>query len=146
MLRMESWATMNVGRASRAGRTFPAQPSSARAARQFVAEELTAHGAARSVIDDFTLAVSEVVSNTVAHSDDTEVEVCIDTTDPLWWHIEVLTHSPLPRRLRDPDVWSLAPASSPSGRGLGIVRSVMDEVSVLDAGSIVAMRRRRATP
>lgn len=135
---------MNVGRTTRQRRSFAAHPSTARAARAFVTEQLSAQGATAEVVDDFALAVSEVVSNAVAHSDDAEVVVVIDTSDQGWWHIEVASHSPLPHRLRDPSGWTVAPAVAASGRGLGIVRSLMDEVSVLDAGSIVAMRRRRA--
>ncbi len=136
---------MDVGRTTRQRGSFPAQPSTARAARAFVAEHLSAQGATAAVVDDFALAVSEVVSNAIAHADDTEVVVVIDTSDHEWWQVDVVSHSPLPSRLRDPNGWTVAPASAASGRGLGIVRSLMDEVSVLDAGSIVAMRRRRAS-
>lgn len=135
---------MNVDRTSRERRSFPVQPSTARAARTFVGEHLTAHGAAASVVDDFMLAISELVSNSVVHTDDAAVVVVIDTTDLQWWQIEVAGHTPLPPVLRDPEEWAVASAAAPSGRGLGIIRRVMDEVAVHESGCIVMLRRRRA--
>ena len=134
---------MNVGQTSRPRRSFPAQASAPRAARAFVAERLSAEGATPTVVDDFTLAVSEVVTNAVTHGDDFEVIVVVDTSDAQWWHIEVVNGSPLPAHLQDAANWKVAPAPAPSGRGLGIVRTLMDEVAVLDAGRGLALRRRR---
>jgi anti-sigma regulatory factor (Ser/Thr protein kinase) len=128
-------------------RTFDAIPSSARAARQFAIELLSRHGASPGVIGDCSLVVSELVTNAIEHSDGTPVEVIFGVRDPEWWELEIVGGpSAAAKHLQAPELWTIAGAHDVSGRGLGIVRRLMDNV-VTDTSAdrvSVSCRRRRS--
>jgi anti-sigma regulatory factor (Ser/Thr protein kinase) len=135
-----------TGIIDREQRTFDAEPTSAHGARQFVAELLEQHGASTESVADCVLVASELVSNVLEHSDGTPFEIALDTTDPQWWAVEVTSAAMnLSRSLLDPDTWTVAAAEQVSGRGLGIVRRLMDDVitDVTDGRLTVRCRRRR---
>ena len=125
-------------------RAFDAVAESPRAARQFATTVLTASEAPTSVIRDFTLVVSELVTNFVEHSVGGPVEVVVGVGDPEWWEVEVIGGAGVDsKRVPEPNTWKLAPAERISGRGLGIVRQLMDDV-VIDIGQEqVRVRCRR---
>jgi len=130
-------------------RSFLAVPSSARAARQFVAEQLLGFGADQSTIEDSVLVVSELVSNIVEHGDGSGLMVGIEAADPRWWLIEVSGSSAAaPRLVLHPEEWSVAAADEISGRGLGIVRRLVDDVTtqVTKGQLVVRCRIRRPDP
>jgi anti-sigma regulatory factor (Ser/Thr protein kinase) len=114
---------------ARQQRTFDAVPTSARAARQFVSDLLRQHDATAAAVEDCTLVVSELVSNIIEHGDGSGFVILLDVTDPAWWEIEVTGGAAdVPQLLLEPDTWTVARADDISGRGLGIVRRLMDHV------------------
>ena len=128
-------------------RAFDAVPASARAARQFVTDLLRLDGAPAAVISDCSLVVSELVTNVIEHGGGARLEVALDLADPQWWRLEVIGTAPIaPTQLRAPETWTLAGANEVSGRGLGIVRQLMDDVviSAADDRVTVTCRRRRS--
>ena len=124
---------MNASAVDRVQETFEAVPASARAARQFVSHTLRAHGAADNVISDYALVVSELATNIIEHGDGSNLVIFLDVADPDWWGMEVVGGaSTASSRILEPSSWTVAAVDEPSGRGLGIVRHLMDEI-VLDA-------------
>lgn len=137
------------GAIERKQRSFESVATSARAARQFVAEQLRGYGAPTAIIDDCVLVVSELVSNIVEHGDGSDLVVSLDVTDPDWWHIEVTGPSAAaPQLVLHPEDWSIAHTDEVSGRGLGIVRRLMDHVTThVSRGQLVVhCRIQRSEP
>lgn len=128
-------------------RTFDPVPTSAKAARQFVGDLLRRHGASESTTDDCVLVVSELVSNFIEHGNGSGLVVGVDVTDPQWWHIEVASDSSAaPQLVLRPDTWTIARVDEVSGRGLGIIRRLMDDVvtEVSDGQLTIRCRVRRS--
>lgn len=122
---------------------FRASTDSPRAARQFVVSVLS-RSAPAQVTRDLTLVVSELVTNFVEHSGGPAVEVAFVLADPHWWQVEVIGGTGLAsKRVPEPETWTLAAAEEISGRGLGIVRQLMDHVVIDVADDRVSVRCRR---
>ena len=135
---------MNGNALDREWRTFDAVPSSARAARQFVTALLQDRGAPVGVVGDFSLVVSELVTNVIEHSNGFEVDIIVDVDDPDWWVLEVVGGAPAaPKRMLAPEMWTVANAHEVSGRGLGIVRQLMDDVVTDVSPDRISVRCRR---
>jgi anti-sigma regulatory factor (Ser/Thr protein kinase) len=137
----------NASALDREQKTFEAVPTSARAARLFAADTLLAHGASPRVAKDFALIVSELTTNIIEHGDGSTLVIFLDVADPDWWEVEVVGGATTPpEKLLQPDTWSVAGAEEPSGRGLGIVRHLVDEVATRtnDGQVSIRCRRRRA--
>jgi anti-sigma regulatory factor (Ser/Thr protein kinase) len=145
--RHEHRPDMNPNALDREQQRFAAIPTSARAARQFVATTLRRHGAPTKVISDYALVVSELVTNIIEHGDGSSMVISLDMADPDWWEVEVVGGSTAsPGTLLQPDTWTVASADKASGRGLGIVRHLMDDiVTKTDAGQVRIRCRRRRT-
>lgn len=138
---------MNVGAIDREQRTFEAVPTSARAARQFVIEILRQHGATTTVIGDYALVVSELATNIIEHGGGSRLVICVDVADSEWWEVEVVGGTSATfNQVLQPDTWTVAGAEQTSGRGLGIVRHLMDHVATdtTDGQVSIRCRRRRA--
>ncbi|MDP9464333.1 MAG: ATP-binding protein [Actinomycetota bacterium] len=138
---------MNVGAIDRVQRTFDAVPKSARAARQFVTEILRGHRAPTSMISDYELVVSELATNIIEHGNGSHLVISVNVADPEWWEVEVVGGtSAAPHQVFHPDTWTVAGAAQASGRGLGIVRHLMDHVAAdtTDGQISIRCRRRRA--
>ena len=140
---------MDGSAVDRQRRTFAAAPASARAARQFVAELLHAHGASTGIIGDYALVVSELVTNVIEHTAGPDVEIIVNVAEPGWWEIDVVGGPPMaPKQMLAPELWTIAAAHEASGRGLGIVRQLMDDVVTdvaVDRVSVRCRRRRSAS-
>lgn len=137
---------MNTNAVDREQHAFEAIPASARAARNFVTDTLRQYDATGKVISDYALAVSELVTNVIEHGDGSSLTILVDVADPDWWEVEVVGGaSGVPAKLMNPSTWTVAGAGETSGRGLGIVRHVMDHVesSVGDGHVSIRCRRRR---
>ena len=134
---------MNAHAIDRVQQTFEAVPTSARAARQFVSNTLRAHGAAKNVITDYALVVSELTTNIIEHGDGSDLVIFLDVADPEWWGMEVVGGASPASRVLDPSSWMVAAADEPSGRGLGIVRHLMDEIVTDTADGQLSVRCRR---
>lgn len=139
---------MNNAVADRHEQAFAATAGSARLARVFVRDSLRSHGVGASIIGDFQLVVSELTANAIEHGNGSDVVVLVDLADPAWWAISVgggVDGSV--KHLLDPELWTVASSHLGSGRGLGIVRHLMDRVDVsLDEGClrIRCLLRRRS--
>ena len=136
---------MNAGAIEREQRTLESVPTSARAARQFVTDLLHQNGASTKAVDDCALVVSELVTNIVEHGDGSRFVIFVDVADPAWWEIEVIGGAAdAPQLVLEPETWTVARAQEVSGRGLGIVRHLMDDVTVDIAGGQLSVRCRRS--
>ncbi len=138
---------MNTSAVDREQKSFEAVPTSARAARQFVTDTLRAHGAAPDLTRDYVLVVSELATNIIEHGDGSHLIIYLDVADNEWWEVEIVGGSSTPPpQLLDPDTWVVAAADDGSGRGLGIVRHLMDDISIAsnDGQLSIRCRRRRA--
>jgi anti-sigma regulatory factor (Ser/Thr protein kinase) len=137
-------ADMNASELDREQKSFDAIPASARAARRFVADTLRMHDASPKVISDYALVVSELVSNIIEHGDGSNMIISLDVADPEWWEVEVVGgSSSAPGNLRRPDTWTVAGSEEASGRGLGIVRHLMDNVAAGTRNGQLSIRCRR---
>jgi anti-sigma regulatory factor (Ser/Thr protein kinase) len=138
---------MNVGAIDRDQRTFDAVPTSARSARQFVTATLGENGATATAMGDFALVVSELATNIIEHGNGPQLTVWVDVSDPGWWGVEVVGSASSTRtKLSSPDTWTVAGAEEISGRGLGIVHHLMDDIATdtTDGQVSVRCRQRRA--
>lgn len=126
-------------------RSYPSSAPSARAARDFVVEELRRKEASERAVSDFELIVSELVTNSVQYGSGAEIVVGIDAVTDGWYTVSISSgvDSALPPL--DPSSWTVADAEQRSGRGLGIVRSLADDLSVAvnDGRLVIVCRRRR---
>ena len=135
---------MNSSAVDREQRTFEAVPTSAGAARRFVGETLREHGAESPVISDFALVVSELATNIIEHGDGASLTIYVDVSDSACWELEVVGgRCPPDSRVLRPETWVVAAADDPSGRGLGIVRHLMDDISATSTNDEVSIRCRQ---
>ena len=110
------------------------------AARRFVAERLD--GAAdRRVVDDLRLAASELVTNAVEHGENDRVVVELGVNPDLV-SLSVTSRSPHDDVAPVSD-WTVANAGEITGRGLGIVRTLADDISVSRGGGMLTIRLER---
>lgn len=140
---------MGADRSTHHRRSFDAVPFAASAARSFVATTLRDAAVPAPTVDDFKLAISELVSNIVEHGAGGGFDVCIDLTHPDDWRVGIeCAAADVGPRPPDPVAWTLAGPDELSGRGLGIVRALMDEVDVHTAAGRLTINcsvRRRPT-
>jgi serine/threonine-protein kinase RsbW len=121
----------------------PARASSVGRARRAVATFLAANAVPSVVVDDLELVVSELVTNAVIHPAATDHPVRVSVRVGSDVQLDVAHHgssSVLP----PVEMWQLAPPTERSGRGLGIVRRLCDDVHVSQDGpwAVVACGRR----
>jgi len=125
--------------------TFPSVSFSARQARRFVRAELSQLAGAEAVVDDLDLVVSELVANAIQHGDGSNIVVSVDGRSAIWFAVAVSNGVATSRPPMDPTTWAVAATDQPSGRGLGIVRRLAEEIDVAESdGNLhVTCRRRR---
>jgi len=135
---------MNSEQVARQSRSFDAVPFAASEARSFVAVALRDAGASSRVIDDFRLVVSELVANIVEYGDGTGFDVYVESgaTGPWVLGIECAV-SAAGVSLPNPEAWAVADPDEASGRGLGIVRALMDDVTLAAVEGRLAIRCSR---
>jgi anti-sigma regulatory factor (Ser/Thr protein kinase) len=102
---------------------LPFDLSSARTARRMFASELLDHGLTRSVVDDATLVLSELVANALEHGAPNsrgmlDVSWCVEDE-----HLRISVHDGGPRTLLSPQEFSDV---NLRGRGLVIVDHLCD--------------------
>lgn len=138
------FAAMSIRAAEHEQRTFAAIPESARAARAFVGESLRQQTAPKSLILDYQLVISELITNTIEYGDGSRITVFCDFSDHQWWEIGVVgTTSISESRMKQPELWAVAGRENTSGRGLGIVRQLMDDIIADTTDDRVSVRCRR---
>ncbi len=106
--------------------TVPADTAMVASLRERVGATARAAGADDAVVGDLKLAVSELATNVVQHSDAASVSVSL-RHEPGRWVLDVDEADGL--ESLDP---SLPTAVALSGRGLIIVQAVMDEVEIVE--------------
>lgn len=135
---------MNISSVDREQQTFEAVPASANAARNFVGEILSLRDAPDSVVIDFKLVVSELVANAIEHGNGDGLTVRADFSDHHWWEIEVVSGLVKDgNKMKQPDEWAVAGNEHASGRGLGIVRKLMEDVVTRISDGLVSVRCRQ---
>jgi anti-sigma regulatory factor (Ser/Thr protein kinase) len=69
--------------------------------------------------------------------------ISLDVANPDWWEVDVVGGSATsPSALLEPDTWTVAGADEVSGRGLGIVRHLMDDIVTDTSAGQVSIRCR----
>jgi anti-sigma regulatory factor (Ser/Thr protein kinase) len=111
------------------------------AARRFVTERLDGVAADRCVVDDLRLAASELVTNALEHGEHEPVVVELGVNTGVV-SLSVTSRSPHDHVAPVSD-WSVAHADEITGRGLGIVRTLADDVSVTRGGGMLTITVER---
>ena len=122
--------TESVG-AQASERTFTAGTTSIGEARRFVREAAGAIGhvgRANGLRNDLELAVSELVTNAVEYGLDEPIAVRV-TISPATVVVSVRS-ARTSSEISDPSTWAGPLPAMRTGRGLAIVRSISDDVSV----------------
>jgi anti-sigma regulatory factor (Ser/Thr protein kinase) len=110
-------------------------------ARRFVREQLAGHAPA-AVVDDLALVTSELVTNAFEHG----------SPEPVGLRVAVnagsaavtVTSRGDGERIPAVDQWATATSEQLSGRGLGIVRAIADDIDVQrSSGSVTITVHRR---
>ena len=110
-------------------------------ARRFVADRLGGFAPDSGIVDDFRLAASELVTNAVEHGNHERVIVEL-AVRPDMVSLSVTSHSPYDHVAPVCD-WAVADANEITGRGLGIVRNLADDVSVTRGGGMLTITVER---
>lgn len=125
-------------------RSYESSALSSGAARAFTSSALETLGAPSSIVRDFELAISELTANFIEHGNGSAILVVVDFTNPNWWEVETIGFADnVGHNVTHPDTWSIATPMAQAGRGLGIVREMMDNIIVLSFGPWVSVRCRR---
>jgi len=126
-------------------RRFQRAATDISAAREFVGSVLRSQGVSEHLIARFRLAISELAANAIEHGTSPTWSVGVEA-GPEWLTMDVTGGTASPMNIvHHPGEWSIAPPDQPSGRGLGIVRELMDEVAVDTADGEVRVTARSRT-
>jgi anti-sigma regulatory factor (Ser/Thr protein kinase) len=124
----------------------PARPGEVAAARHAVVDHLARYGVSSVVVDDLELVASELITNAIVHprpAPEAVVHVHIEVADLVALSVaNVGSAGDIP----PVDAWLPAPPGALSGRGLGIVRRLCDEVAVEQRGDLAVVSCRRQLP
>ncbi|MDO8388960.1 MAG: ATP-binding protein [Actinomycetota bacterium] len=132
---------MNSERIVRHSRSFDAVPFAASEARSFVGVTLRDGGASQRAVDDFRLVVSELVANLVEHGDGAGFDVYVEGPVAGAWVLGIeCAVAAAGASLPDPHAWAVADPDEASGRGLGIVRTLMDDITLEAADGRLTIR------
>lgn len=133
---------MNGRSSTRLQLALAADSAAARHARRFVASVLPAALPA-PVVANVRLIVGELVSNASQHGHlGDEVTVVVDLSDDAHIELEVTGGRSSAAVLADPAGWTIAGPGDESGRGLGIVGALADEVRTDTRDGMVVVRCR----
>lgn len=114
----------------RQSKRFRRVPEDIPAARRFVTDTLRAAGATERVVGTFRLAASELAANVVEHGSVAGWVLGVKVSNT-WFELDVVGgRADKGSLVFHPDRWSIADVDERSGRGLGILREVMDTVAV----------------
>ena len=107
--------------------------------RAAVREFMSGHDAAPDLVDDFELAVSELATNVLRHTDSETISLTL-TRGSTEWVLDVADAERVPPL----DSVELPEPSQTTGRGLFVVMSLMDHVGVATVGDAQVVRCIRA--
>lgn len=119
-----------------------AEASQVAPARRFV-RRMLAGSTDPATLSDLQLIVSELFTNAVEHGVDGTVRVVVHDT-PGFVGVTVQSRGPAPA-VGESSEWHVAAPTAISGRGLGIVRELADEVVVERIGDDLLVTARRST-
>ena len=114
-----------------------ADPAELSSMRHRVREFVQHSGGSADLASDLELVVSELATNVIEHTSSPTVTVVLSKT-PSDWLIDVADVGDL--SILD-DV-ALPDMSQPTGRGLFVVTSIVDEIRIVDHGASYAIRCR----
>jgi serine/threonine-protein kinase RsbW len=124
----------------------PARRGEVAVARHAVVEHLSSHGVSSMVVDDLELVASELITNAIVHPRPTSeavVRVHVEVADLVaMWVANVGSAGAIP----PVEAWLPAAPGALSGRGLGIVRRLCDDVAVEQRGELAVVSCRRHLP
>ena len=111
--------------------------------RTDVRRSLIGHQLAPEIVDDLILVVAELVTNAVEHGSGSWVAIRCDV-DPT--AVSIMVTQDGEADLGDPSSWTMPPPASASGRGLALVRGLVDRVDWSASGGQLTVRvdRRHA--
>lgn len=118
-----------------------ADMAAVRTARQFVRSMLADH-TTLEICNDLMLGTSELVTNAVEYGTGSAIQVTVRVADGR--AAVTVTSAGGSDAIGSTTDWHVAGADARSGRGLGIVRAVSDEVSVNDSDGAVSITITRA--
>jgi serine/threonine-protein kinase RsbW len=125
----------------------PVRSEAVASVRHAVVDHLAEHGVPSTVIDDIELVTSELVTNAIIHPRPGAGEPAIHVHLVLTDAVEiVVANNGSADTIPPVDEWRPAPATAPSGRGLGIVRRLCDHVTVEQRGGRAVITCRRRLP
>ena len=125
-------------------RRFPRSTARLAEIRRAVRSWCEAHAMPQAMVDDFELAVSELATNATQHGTGPDIAIELSAT-PTFFSVVVAADTRHADQIGDVGSWQIAPPEALSGRGLGIVAAVMDEVEFSgdDGRAVFRCRRRR---
>lgn len=121
---------------------FPAHPEEIGPARHAVDEYLRARSVPGEIIEDLRLVTSELVTNGVVHGRPGWICVEVDLQRQII-RLRVTNDGPT-AKIPPVSEWRPAPGLALSGRGLGIVRQLVDEVEVVGDQTAATVECSRA--
>ena len=113
-----------------------AEMASVRVARRFV-QTVLPDAVPVDVASDLTLATSELVTNAVENGSGTAIQVTVRVAEDAASVTVTSTGESVP--VAAVEQWQIPDADALSGRGLGIVRPVADEIEVARSGDSLAI-------
>lgn len=114
------------------------------AARQFVRGALDGV-VPKAVSGDLELATSELVTNAIEHGERVPVVVIV-RVDGHRASVSIESSGGFPIGAADTDAWVISSPDRPTGRGLGIVRAIADDIDVVTRGAHVSITVHRNLP
>ena len=124
----------------------PARRGEVAAARHALVEHLSRHGVSSMVVDDLELVASELITNAIVHPKpmpQAVVQVHVEVADLVAMTVANVGSA---RAIPPVEAWLPAAPGALSGRGLGIVRRLCDDVAVEQRGELAVVSCRRHLP
>jgi anti-sigma regulatory factor (Ser/Thr protein kinase) len=120
----------------------PTDPIEVGGARHAVHDYLHRRGVPAGVVDDLQLVVSELVTNAILHGRPGTLELAVELSRPRRVVVRVTNDGPA-AAIPPVAEWRPASALAISGRGLGIVRQLVDHADVVgdEASTTVVCHR-----
>ncbi len=126
---------------------IPAELERLRETREWANQVAADHGLSEDDCFQIKLAMSEAVTNAIIHPRPGAGEPAIHVHLVLTDAVEiVVANNGSADTIPPVDEWRPAPATAPSGRGLGIVRRLCDNVTVEQRGGRAVITCRRRLP
>lgn len=117
----------------------PARTDALAGLRRMVRDYIDSTGGDRSIADDLELVASELATNVIEHTSAPDITLTIEKTSDSW----VIQVDDVVDPFVLADVVALPATSEPTGRGLFVVQSLVDELELVETPTSRALRCRR---